>query len=430
MDRHACRFLPAMALRATFAKRFEPGEAGREAACCGECRDARPGRTPAPREIEGDGEAAAAQALVGSLGPLHQGESALRQFFKAELAEIVGSGEPVEVGVEDASARRIVHLHHRKGRARDFISRLPVSLRTMARASSVLPTPRPPENVTRSPGRNSSAIRAARRLVAPMSGREIVQDGEADATRTSPEAGREKPSAIAYTGYSAASLTRAPSAGKTQVTVVPSPCSGDQADVATWPVRDDLFGGTGFEKRKPCPSWGLLVRAGSSSSSGVSIPSATTRNPARGRVRGPRRDARPLLLRDGLMNARSIFSSSTGSSRSFASDEYPVPKSSMAMRRPPRCRSHKISWARSGSIIAELSSDLDQHVRPGSMPPSTMRLQDALGEIGLPELPRREIEADLEADVELTPGLGLIDELAHHPVSDQLDEIRVLPRAG
>ena len=69
--------------------------------------------------------------------------------------------------------------------------------------------------------------------------------------------------------------------------------------------------------------------------------------------------------------------------------------------------------------------DLDQHVR-GIDTAVDDAAQDPLGEVGLPELPRGEVEADLEVDVELAPGLGLVDELSHHPVPDQLDETELL----
>ena len=69
--------------------------------------------------------------------------------------------------------------------------------------------------------------------------------------------------------------------------------------------------------------------------------------------------------------------------------------------------------------------DLDQHVRRIDAAIDDAS-EDPLREVGLPELPRREVEPDLEVDVELAPGLRLVHELPHHPVTDQLDQAELL----
>jgi hypothetical protein len=52
------------------------------------------------------------------------------------------------------------------------------------------------------------------------------------------------------------------------------------------------------------------------------------------------------------MNARSIFSSCTGNSRRYASDEYPVPKSSIDNCTPSFRRLVSAATAWSGSLIS------------------------------------------------------------------------------
>ncbi len=64
-------------------------------------------------------------------------------------------------------------------------------------------------------------------------------------------------------------------------------------------------------------------------------------------------------------NARSIFRVDTGISVRRLSDEWPVPKSSIASLTPLRCRSCRIAWARSGSTIA-LDSLTSTTICPGS----------------------------------------------------------------
>ena len=69
--------------------------------------------------------------------------------------------------------------------------------------------------------------------------------------------------------------------------------------------------------------------------------------------------------------ARSILSVETGISVRRLSDEWPVPKSSMASLTPWRCRSCRIGWVRSGSVMA-LDSLTSTTIWLGSSPLARM----------------------------------------------------------
>ena len=66
-------------------------------------------------------------------------------------------------------------------------------------------------------------------------------------------------------------------------------------------------------------------------------------------------------------NDRSIFRMSTGRCFRRDSDEYPVPKSSMARRTPRPCSSHSTRCVRSGSVMAAVSV-ISTTMRAGSAP--------------------------------------------------------------
>jgi hypothetical protein len=98
------------------------------------------------------------------------------------------------------------------------------SARMTARAKVVLPAPRPPESVTRSPGCSSLAMNSPRRSVKVMSG--SISFHSETGSPGPDDLGTASRSRITRTVfYSAASRRGAPSMGKVQITVVPAPGS-------------------------------------------------------------------------------------------------------------------------------------------------------------------------------------------------------------
>ena len=101
---------------------------------------------------------------AGSRSPLRSAHSTTTSAPSAassqpSSASSSGAADAVEVGVDDREAATLVDLHQREGRARHFEAPGPgARWRIRARAKVVLPTPRSPDSVTRSPERRNSAI--------------------------------------------------------------------------------------------------------------------------------------------------------------------------------------------------------------------------------------------------------------------------------
>src|SRR3989442_1142394 len=94
----------------------------------------------------------------------------------------------------------------------------------------------------------------------------------------------------------------------------------------------------------------------------------------------------------------------------------PERKGSAASREPPQDLLRTIG-IHQGRRLRDLHDHAMRIELPGVDP-----LQDPLREVGLIELPRRQVEPDLEIDPEIPPDVGLVYELAYHPVPDLLDE--------
>ena len=187
-------------------------------------------------------------------------------------------------------------------------------------------------------------------------------------------------------------------------------------------------GGTGRAKRNPCPSRHPRSRRNASSASASRSPRRGSSS--RGRCASSRNadtmlaacgslvhvtDERTVDLQDVDRHLTEPRQRRVSRSRSRRSRS----------RKPASCRSQSTRWARSGSIIAEVSVTSTSTV-DGSTPAVDDPAQDPLGEVRLPELAGREVEADLELDVELAPCRDLVDELPHDPIADQLDQAELL----
>ena len=78
-------------------------------------------RTSAPScgvEREGDVEAVGRQEAGGAIGPFQQHHGAIGQIVEAELGKLGRAREPVEIGMNEREARKLVGLHQGEGRAR------------------------------------------------------------------------------------------------------------------------------------------------------------------------------------------------------------------------------------------------------------------------------------------------------------------------
>ena len=80
------------------------------------------------------------------------------------------------------------------------------------------------------------------------------------------------------------------------------------------------------------------------------------------------------------------------------SDEYPVPKSSIAILNPASWSVCRISRVRSGSVMAVDSVISIVTFAGGSTPAVSNVSQDLLGEMGRPQLTRRHVEPDLQIE--------------------------------
>ena len=116
------------------------------------------------------------EGAAGAIGPFDQDQRALRRLVPAELGQLRRVADAIEIGMHDREGRRVVELHQREGRARHFELGSPAISRIRARAKAVLPAPRSPESVTRSPGAAvPGRSRAASATVAASSCRSSVQ---------------------------------------------------------------------------------------------------------------------------------------------------------------------------------------------------------------------------------------------------------------
>ncbi len=131
------------------------------------------------RQREGDVDAVGRQPVAGAVRPFHQHDALLGRSSKPEFGEFVRTGEPVEIGMHQREARQVVGLHQRESRARHRDRRIASrDARISARANVVLPAPRSPDSVTKSPG--SSALRDVGREAAasPPHPRARVRNGK------------------------------------------------------------------------------------------------------------------------------------------------------------------------------------------------------------------------------------------------------------
>ncbi len=160
---------------------------------------------------------------------------------------------------------------------------------------------------------------------------------------------------------------------------------------------------TGRENRKPCPIGQSSARRNASSSL-VSTPSASGVIP-RFFASWTIAWTMPPASRSrwaSLTNDRSIFRMSMGRCLRRPSDEYPVPKSSIAIWNPSSCRAlqdlARALRVRHGGRFGDLDHD-PMRVHAGRL----QRVQDLLGEPGRPQLPGRHVDGDLELESGFLP---------------------------
>ena len=122
-------------------------------------------------EREGDIETVGRQKASRTVRPFEQHHTCIGQVVEPELDQLGRAGKPIEIRMHQRKLRQVVSLHQREGRGRhlDRMRRLRDSRMSM-RANVVLPAPRSPERVTRSPGSSALAISIASRWVACSSG--------------------------------------------------------------------------------------------------------------------------------------------------------------------------------------------------------------------------------------------------------------------
>ena len=89
----------------------------------------REGREPrlwavAGRQLQPDVEARRRQRSRRPLGPFDKDDRRLGDLLAAELAQLAGAGEAVEIGMDDGADRGVVGLDEREGRARHLEVRI------------------------------------------------------------------------------------------------------------------------------------------------------------------------------------------------------------------------------------------------------------------------------------------------------------------
>src|SRR4051794_40011841 len=120
-------------------------------------------------------------------------------------------------------------------------------------------------------------------------------------------------------------------------------------------------------------------------------------------------------------NARSIFRVDTGISVSRLSDEWPVPKSSIASFTPLRCRSCRIAWVRSGSTMA-LDSLTSTTICPRLQAAGPDRPQQAVGRVAAPARDR-DVDGCLDPHLARDPWARDAADFVQHPLGHGGDEV-------
>src|SRR6185312_88881 len=179
---------------------------------------------------------------------------------------------------------------------------------------------------------------------------------------------------------------------------------------------------TGRECKYPC-DWLHPMARRISNCPCVSTPSATTRS--------PNADASPITLDTSVtlalscgspvMNERSIFTRSTGSFDNSPSDEYPVPKSSSATRKPALRSSRSLRLAPSTSCSNPVS------VISRSIPPPSPRHGCAAASTCCTKLLRRYVHRDPQRpEARAPPTQAILRRLVQHPFAHGHDHARRL----
>ena len=125
------------------------------------------------------------------------------------------------------------------------------------------------------------------------------------------------------------------------------------------------------------------------------------------------------------MNERSIFRMSTGNWRRYASDEYPVPKSSIATLMPSALTA--VSWRAVASASRMIAvSVISMTSADGSSPVSVRVSAEILDEVLVVELARRDIDGDVHVPRRQVPLDRLAARFGQYPAPDVDDLVGLL----
>ena len=177
-------------------------------------------------EMQRDIEPFGSHEKSGPLGPFDEDEGVLRRFLPTQLAQLFLPRDAIEVGMNDGKTRTVIALHEREGGARYFRAGSASMERISQRANVVLPAPRSPVSVTRSPAWNMAPSSRARCSVAASSGSSSVHVA----------LGRRfvQPALLSVIAswllISAATIAAAPLAGNVQVSHGSLACGGLDVD--------------------------------------------------------------------------------------------------------------------------------------------------------------------------------------------------------
>ena len=124
-------------------------------------------------------------------------------------------------------------------------------------------------------------------------------------------------------------------------------------------------------------------------------------------------------------NERSIFSRSTGIRHSRASDEWPVPKSSIAIRKPCSFSASSTACVRAGSAIT-VDSVISTIIRRGSTPATRAARSVLSTKSGCQSWRSETLKATSSSSPFAAQAAAWRHDSSHHPLADRLDQAGLL----